>query len=89
MIRVRRDLEARMLTAAGSYPAITLTGPRQSGKSTLCRVLFPDKPHVSLESYDTREFAEEDPRGFLAEFPDGAILDEIHGPPNSRPTFRA
>ncbi len=81
MTQVRRDLEARMLTAAGSYPAITLTGPRQSGKSTLCRALFPDKPHVSLESHDTREFAEEDPRGFLAKFPDGAILDEIQRTP--------
>jgi predicted AAA+ superfamily ATPase len=81
MSRVRRDLESRVLAAAAKYPAVTITGPRQSGKSTLCRVLFPDKPHVSLEAHDTRAFAEDDPRGFLARYPDGAILDEIQRTP--------
>jgi len=48
------------------YPVITITGPRQSGKTTLARVAFPDKPYVSLETPDEREFAATDPRGFLA-----------------------
>jgi predicted AAA+ superfamily ATPase len=53
-----------------------VTGPRQSGKTTLARSTFPDRPYVSLEDPDTRAFAEEDPRGFLARYPGGAILDE-------------
>lgn len=59
------------------FPIVTITGPRQSGKSTLAREAFPDKPYVSLESPDTLLFAESDPRGFLSGYPDGAILDEI------------
>ena len=50
--------------------------PGQSGKTTLARSTFPDRPYVSLEDPDTRTFAEEDPRGFLARYPVGAILDE-------------
>ena len=63
------------------YPVITLTGPRQSGKTTLARAAFPDKPYVSLETPDEREFALTDPRGFLARFPAGAILDEVQHAP--------
>jgi predicted AAA+ superfamily ATPase len=59
------------------YPVITLTGPRQSGKTTLARAAFADKPYVSLETPDEREFAQRDPRGFLARFPEGAIIDEV------------
>lgn len=63
------------------YPVITLTGPRQSGKTTLARNAFPDKPYVSLETPDEREFATVDPRGFLARFPSGAIIDEVQHVP--------
>ncbi|MFW5693245.1 MAG: ATP-binding protein, partial [Thermoguttaceae bacterium] len=56
---------------------MTVTGPRQSGKSTLCRAAFPDLPWANLESPDVRAFATDDPRAFLAQYPDGAILDEI------------
>ncbi len=63
------------------YPVITLTGPRQSGKTTLARTAFGDKPYVSLETPDEREFAELDPRGFLARFPDGVIIDEVQHVP--------
>lgn len=59
------------------YPVVAVTGPRQSGKTTLVRTVFRDKPYVSLEDLDEREFAREDPRGFLARYPDGAILDEV------------
>jgi predicted AAA+ superfamily ATPase len=58
------------------YPVLTLTGPRQSGKTTLARTAFPEKRYVSLENPDERLFATQDPRGFLDRFPDGAILDE-------------
>lgn len=63
------------------YPVITITGPRQSGKTTLARAAFPDKPYVSLESPDEREFAATDPRGFLARWPEGAIIDEVQHVP--------
>ncbi|WP_240644852.1 ATP-binding protein [Cyclonatronum proteinivorum] len=60
---------------------MALTGPRQSGKTTLARHLFADKPYSTLEDPETFQFATEDPRGFLASFPDGAVLDEIQRVP--------
>ncbi|HOD80126.1 MAG: hypothetical protein BWX88_02611 [Planctomycetes bacterium ADurb.Bin126] len=63
--------------AAKAFPSVTLTGPRQSGKSTLCRMVFPNHPHVNLESPDVRAFAATDTRRFLRQFADGAILDEV------------
>lgn len=60
---------------------MTVTGPRQSGKTTLCRAAFPGHAYVRLEPLDTRAFAQEDPRGFLAQFKDGAILDEAQQVP--------
>lgn len=62
---------------ARGFPVLAITGPRQSGKTTLARACFPDKPYISLENPDEREFATQDPRRFLARFPDGAILDEV------------
>ncbi len=78
---ITRDLANSLLHAAGRFPAVTLTGPRQSGKSTLCRELFSEKPYVSLEAPDIRSFATDDPRAFLARYPDGAILDEVQRAP--------
>ena len=66
---------------AQQYPALTVTGPRQSGKTTLCRAVFPDHGYVNLEPLDRREFARQDPRGLLAEYPDSLILDEIQHVP--------
>lgn len=63
------------MASAETMPILTITGPRQSGKTTLCRMVFPDKPYVNLERPDVRRFAVEDPLGFLANYPDGAILD--------------
>lgn len=63
------------------YPFVTLTGPRQSGKTTLCRTTFPALPYANLEAPDLREFALSDPRGFLAKYRDGAIFDEIQRAP--------
>ena len=64
------------------YPFVAVTGPRQSGKTTLCRAAFPGLPHVDLDAPDHRAFAESDPQGFLARFPQGAILDEIQRVPD-------
>lgn len=78
---IPRTLEPILRERATQYPIITLTGPRQSGKTTLCRIAFPEKPYVNLESPDSREFAHTDPRGFLSTYPEGAILDEIQRVP--------
>jgi uncharacterized protein len=78
---IDRNLAPRVISAAQSFPAVTITGPRQSGKSTLCRALFPDHPYMNLELPDQRRFATEDPRAFLDQFPDGAVLDEIQRVP--------
>lgn len=77
-----RTIEPSLLDCARHYPVVTVTGPRQSGKTTVCRKVFADKQYVSLENMDTRLFAREDPRGFLSEMPDGAILDEIQQAPD-------
>lgn len=73
---IKRKAHSIILELAKGYPFIALTGPRQSGKTTLSRAAFPEKPYISLEDPDTREFAASDPRRFLARYPDGAILDE-------------
>jgi predicted AAA+ superfamily ATPase len=63
------------------FPILTITGPRQSGKTTLSRLLAPELPYLSLEDPDTRAFATEDPRAFLRQVGDGAILDEVQRAP--------
>jgi uncharacterized protein len=79
---VPRDLTDRLKAAAKSFPALTVTGPRQSGKSTLCRAVFPKHAYANLETPDVRSFALGDPRGFLAQYPHGAILDEVQRCPD-------
>lgn len=78
---IPRTLEPVLKNLATQYPVVTVTGPRQSGKTTLCRATFPAKSYVNLESPDVREFARSDPLGFLANYNDGAILDEIQRVP--------
>jgi predicted AAA+ superfamily ATPase len=79
---IPRTLETKLRELASYYPVVALTGPRQSGKTTLCRAVFPKRPYLSMEALDTREFAREDPRGFLAEYADGAVIDEIQHAPD-------
>ena len=79
---IQRTLETVLKDVASKYPVVTVTGPRQSGKTTLCRKVFPDMAYVNLERPDTREYAFSDPRGFLASYPRGAILDEIQRVPH-------
>jgi hypothetical protein len=79
---IRRTLDETLRQAAATLPVVTLTGPRQSGKTTLVRATFPDLPYVTLEAPDTRERAIADPRGFLNGLPDGAVLDEVQRTPD-------
>jgi len=74
---IQREITSELLASAREYPAVTILGPRQSGKTTLSQMVFKDKPYYSLEDPDIRTAAATDPRGFLAQFPNGAILDEI------------
>lgn len=78
---IERVVKKQILRLAKQYPVVTITGPRQSGKTTLCQALFPHKSYVSLENPDNRRVAVKDPRQFLADFPDGVVLDEIQKAP--------
>jgi predicted AAA+ superfamily ATPase len=82
MKKIDRQAHGVLLQRATLYPVVTVLGPRQSGKTTLCRMAFPDKPYVNLEQPDVREFAQQDPKAFLAQFSDGAVLDEIQNVPS-------
>lgn len=76
-----RQMTATLLARAAQYPVVTVTGPRQAGKTTLCRNTFPDLPYANLERPDLRELARSDPRAFLAPFAQGGVLDEIQRVP--------
>jgi uncharacterized protein len=78
---IERQLSTSLLESSKQFPIVTLLGPRQAGKTTLCKALFKNKPYVSLEPLDVRQYAKTDPREFLAQFPHGAVLDEIQNVP--------
>ena len=78
---IERDIAGHLSNLFRKNPVVTVTGPRQSGKTTLCRQIFPELSHVNLEAPDEREFAESDPRGFLAQLGTGAIIDEVQRVP--------
>jgi hypothetical protein len=73
---IKRNLSPKLKSLAGQCPVVTLTGPRQSGKTTLVKSVFPDWGYVSLEEPDMREFASTDPRGFIGAYPRRFVLDE-------------
>ncbi len=79
---IQRHLTRELLESAREYPVVTVLGPRESGKTTLVRATFPDKPYFCLEYPDLRAAAEVDPRGFLAQARDGAVLDEVQRLPS-------
>ena len=78
---IEREITPCLIKLFEQYPFVTVTGPRQSGKTTLCRAAFPHLKYVNLEAPNQREFAESDPEGFLSLLGDGAILDEIQRVP--------
>lgn len=78
---IARDVEEAFRGLLRGFPVVTLTGPRQSGKTTLARAIFAGRPYISLEDPDVRRMALEDPRAFLAGLPDGAVLDEVQRTP--------
>jgi predicted AAA+ superfamily ATPase len=78
---IRRNIEVVLRQHAGTFPIVTVMGPRHAGKTTLCRATFPNHPYVSLEPPDVRQFAMDDPRGFLARYRDGAVIDEVQRAP--------
>lgn len=82
MTLIPRDAAGTLRRLARGFPVVAITGPRQAGKTTLARQVFSDKPYVTLEDPEEREFAITDPRRFLARFPEGAILDEVQRCPD-------
>lgn len=78
---IPRHAGATIQRLSQGFPVVAITGPRQSGKTTLARAAFPDKPYVSLENPDTRAYAADDPRALLAQYEDGAIFDEAQRAP--------
>lgn len=78
---ILRVAQAELINLASQYKAIAVIGPRQSGKTTLVRAVFPEKPYVSLENLEARSYALEDPKAFLNQFPEGAVLDEVQRTP--------
>ena len=78
---IERSLRTKLLEMIEKYPIVTLTGPRQSGKSTLLKYSSPEYQYVSFEDPDVREYVQTDPRGFLATYPDRTIIDEAQRVP--------
>ena len=78
---IERIAQQALLRLANQFPVIGITGPRQSGKSTLAKLTFPQKKYVSLDDKSMREMAKSNPKDFLLAFPDGAIIDEAQKVP--------
>ena len=79
---IPRLAASTLIRLAQGFPVVALTGPRQSGKTTLAKHVFPNKTYVSLENPEELEFAQRDPKRFLARFKEGAILDEVQRCPS-------
>ena len=81
-MRVRRELQSELERMVQVFPVVTVTGPRQSGKTTLCRMAFPNANYLSLEDPELRAYAEQDPRGFIADHPGRTVIDEVQRVPD-------
>jgi predicted AAA+ superfamily ATPase len=79
---IKREAEDVIRKLLKGFPIVTITGPRQSGKTTLAQAIFADKPYFSLEDPDIRQQARDDPRAFLARMPEGSVLDEVQRIPD-------
>lgn len=79
---IKRTLTTKLQKAVKQFPVVTVTGPRQSGKTTLVKAVFKDYDYLSLELPDQRRFALEDPRGFLGQFEGPVVLDEVQRAPD-------
>ena len=79
---IKRAISGTILDVTTRFPVVTLTGPRQSGKSTLLKSCFADYKYISLEDPDVRQLAENDPRGFLRECGTKCIIDEAQRVPD-------
>ena len=79
---IHRAIEGKLREMVKTFPVVTIVGPRQSGKTTLARMLFPDYAYANLEVHSVRDLAERDPRGFFEQFPRPAIIDEIQRVPS-------
>lgn len=78
---IQREIRAEIEQMAREYPVVTLLGPRQGGKTTLVKEVFANKPYTNLELPEVRQLAEEDPQAFLAQYPEGAVIDEVQQVP--------
>lgn len=78
---IRREIEPELIKLAEQFKTVAVIGPRQSGKTTLTRHVFENKPYVNLENPDSRRFALDDPRGFLFQYGSGAVIDEAQRAP--------
>lgn len=78
---IPREIQPELEQMAQEYPVVTLLGPRQAGKTTLVKQVFLNKPYLNMESPETRLLAESDPKAFLANYPEGAVIDEVQRVP--------
>ena len=78
---IKRHIETELRKLLKEYPVVTLLGPRQAGKTTLARGALGTYDYANLENPETRQFAMDDPKGFLAQFKTNVILDEIQRVP--------
>ncbi len=81
MAYIKRKIESQLPRLKSQYPVLTITGPRQSGKTSLVKNFFRDMPYSNLEDFEERAFARDDPKGFFSRLPDGAVIDEIQNAP--------
>jgi len=79
---IKREMQNILREMMNSFPVVTITGPRQSGKTTLVKQTYPDADYISLEELDVRDFAKSDPRGFLSQYKSTVIIDEIQKVPS-------
>ena len=78
---IKRDAYDAVMRLAAQFPVVAISGPRQSGKTTLARMAFPDKRYVTFDDKNMRELAVSNPGDFLKAFPDGAVIDEAQKVP--------